>query len=296
MTAIIKEIISKTNLSSQEAWWLLEHVTGKRKEVLMLDPRIKSEDDERTLLLSNLLTPQEQTTMQQCIVKLTVEHMPLAYLLGFVPFLDLTIDVQTPILIPRTETEEWVHNLIQTLKPYEKEIKNILDIGTGSGCIALALARHFPQAHVTALDINPDALQLARSNAEKNNISNITFVLSDLFSALPDQSRFDLIVSNPPYINPEMSKTLSLQVQNWEDPRALFAPNQGLAIIEKIVQNSALFLRPSTSLPCQLVIEIDQYHKDSAHALAESAGWDATSHKDSFDNWRTIWCKKDAQA
>ncbi|MCX5924252.1 MAG: peptide chain release factor N(5)-glutamine methyltransferase [Candidatus Dependentiae bacterium] len=277
MKPIIKEIISKTNLSSQEAWWLLEHVTGKSKE---------------ELLFLHTLTPQQQIILQECILKLTVDHMPLAYLLGFVPFLDLTIDVAPPILIPRPETEEWVHNVIQALKPHEKEIKNILDIGTGSGCIALALAYGFPQAHVTALDINPEALRLAKSNAEKNNISNFTFLQSDLFSALINNQTFDLIVSNPPYINPDMAQTLSPQVKNWEDPQALFAPDQGLEIIEKILKNSALFLNPSTSLPCQLAIEIDQYHKDAALTLAESAGWDATAQKDCFGNWRTIWCKK----
>lgn len=293
MIPIIKEIISKTNLSSQEAWWLLEHVTGKRKEELILDPRLSKDDGKETSKLSHFLTPQQQAILQECIAKLTIEHMPLAYLLGCVPFLDLTIDVAPPILIPRPETEEWVHNLIQALKSHEKELKNILDIGTGSGCIALALAHHFPQAQVTALDINPDALKLAQHNAEKNKISNITFLQSDLFSALTHNDAFDLIVSNPPYINPEMNQTLSPQVKNWEDPRALFAPNQGLEIIEKILKNSNHFLKSSTTLPCQLVIEIDQYHKDAAVTLAQSAGWSTTAHKDSFNNWRIIWCKKE---
>ncbi len=277
MNHLIKKITDQTNLSTQEAWWLLEHVTNKKKEELFFE---------------HSLSPQEQDYLKKCVDKLNNEHIPLAYILGFVPFLDLHINVQPPTLIPRPETEQWVHHVIKIIQENHPTISSILDIGTGSGCIALALAKHFPRAHVTAVDISASALELARQNAKINNLSNVTFMHSDLFSAIPSNARFDLVVSNPPYINPDMIDTLSKQVKNWEDHTALFASNQGMAIIDKILQQAGDFLHPVDTMPFQLVIEIDQYHKDGAVSCAQNYGWTAQATKDSFDNWRTLWCKK----
>ena len=277
MNNLIKKITGQTSLSIQEAWWLLEHVTHQKKE---------------ELIFKKSLSPEEQATLDQSITQLSNQHMPLAYILGFVPFLDLRINVQPPILIPRPETEEWVHELIKNIQENNPNISSILDIGTGSGCIALALARSFPSAHVTAIDINNKALDLARQNAKINNVINIDFIESDLFSAIPSNTRFDLVVSNPPYIDPNMIDTLSKQVKNWEDHTALFASNQGMAIIDKILQQTGDFLHPSETMPFQLVIEIDQYHKDGALSCAENYDWSGQASKDSFGNWRTLWCKK----
>ncbi|MCX5923278.1 MAG: peptide chain release factor N(5)-glutamine methyltransferase [Candidatus Dependentiae bacterium] len=277
MNSFIKTITAQTSLSTQEAWWLLEHVTGKKKE---------------TLITQGSLSEQEQLSLQSLILKMKDEHMPLAYILGFVPFLDLKIHIKPPILIPRQETEQWVQELIETLKNKPAQNFSILDIGTGSGCIALAIAKQFPLAHITAIDINRSALELARHNSKTNGISNITFIQSDLFASIPSGSRFDLIVSNPPYIDPSMIHSLSKQVKDWEDHAALFADNQGMAIIDKILQQADDFLKPCLNMPFQLVLEIDQYHKDGALSCAQNYDWSATACKDSFGNWRTLWCKK----
>jgi release factor glutamine methyltransferase len=277
MNSLIKQITAKTSLSTQEAWWLLEHVTKQKKE---------------TLIIQNSLSEQDQLSLQNLILKIKDEHMPLAYILGFVPFLDLKIHVKPPILIPRQETEQWVQELIEVLKNEPSADFSILDIGTGSGCIALALAKQFPLAHITAIDINRSALELARQNAKINGISNVVFIESDLFLSIPSRSRFDLIVSNPPYIDPSMMNSLSKQVKDWEDHLALFADNQGMAIIDKILQQSHDFLYSRPDMPFQLILEIDQYHKDGALSCAQNYDWSATANTDSFGNWRTLWCKK----
>lgn len=275
MKQYLDAITAATDLSPQESWWLLEHITNKTKQQLMLD---------------NKLSADEIIKLDEAILQISQQHKPLAYLLGWVPFLDLKIQVEAPILIPRHETEEWVADLIKQLQ--KSEFGTILDIGTGSGCIALALAKNFPNAQITAIDVNEKALDLAKRNAILNNIENINFLQSDLFDQLPTKSKFDLIVSNPPYIDPAEKPTMSDQVTNWEDHTALFAAEQGMAITAQILQKSGDFLNDTTKLPVQIIIEIDRNQKDKAIALANKFGWDGTAHKDSFGKWRTIWCKK----
>ncbi|OGB86339.1 protein-(glutamine-N5) methyltransferase, release factor-specific [candidate division TM6 bacterium RIFCSPHIGHO2_12_FULL_38_8] len=263
----------QTNLSFQETCWLLEHVTKKSHAELMLTKQ---------------LTDQEMADLDSTIAQLK-DHKPLAYILGFVPFLDLKMQVKPPILIPRHETEEWVAKLIETLKPFASQIKKICDIGTGSGCIALALAKNFPDAKVTAIDINQQVLDLAVSNAKLHGIKNISFLKSDLFDELPKNAKFDLIVSNPPYIDPACAPTLPAQVSAWEDHQALFASDSGLYIITKLLQNAPKFLQKKSTLPVQLILEIGHDQHEKVLKLAKTVGWQAQALKDSFDKWRTIW-------
>lgn len=272
MNPMIAYIQSKTNLSEQEVWWMLESITNKTKE---------------QLVITNDLSIQEKIIIDQWIEKLTTEQIPLAYLIGWIPFLDLSITTKPPILIPRHETEEWVHNVISSLIPYKKSIKSILDIGTGSGCIALAFAKNFPQAQVTAIDINPTALKLAQENAIKNNIKNIVFLKSDLFKTIQNQC-FDLIVSNPPYIDPNDTVTIMPQVTQWEDKQALFANNEGLEIIENIMKHAPQYLCKDSILPYQLIIEYGYNQKESIEILAKKYHWNYSIHKDLFGNFRTI--------
>ena len=109
------------------------------------------------------LTQAQQQKLDEYIDQIALQHKPLAYVIGWVPFLDLRIEVQPPILIPRPETEEWLDQLIQQLIPKSSQIRRILDVGTGSGVIALsACPKNSPLAQITAIDINPLALDLAR--------------------------------------------------------------------------------------------------------------------------------------
>ncbi len=274
MITIIKKIQKDTSLTEQEAWWMLEHITQRSKEQLYTQPE-----------LTNL----EVKAIDDWIHKLQHESMPLAYLIGSVPFLDLTIKVQPPILIPRPETEEWVHQVIQDIKRLTKKITSILEIGTGSGCIALSIAQSFPHVQVTATDINPKALQLAEHNAKKNNITNITFFESDLFQNIPRKQCFDLILSNPPYINPTMSETMVPQVLQWEDKQALFAQDQGLQVIDKIIKKAPAYVCKQSILPYQLVVEHDYNQHEIIKKHAHQQGWTCSQKKDLFGNWRTSW-------
>ncbi len=190
-------------------------------------------------------------------------NMPLQYIEGHITFLDLKIAVKAPILIPRIETEYWVYNLIQDLNILKNESLNILDLCTGSGCIALAFAKNFKNSIVYALDISEKACNLAMHNAKINDIKNIKILKSDLFDNLEKDIKFDLIVANPPYISHEQFRTLDPMVKNWEDKRALVANDSGLEIIKKIIYNSKNFLKINNfklnNLP-QLIIEIDYTH------------------------------------
>src|SRR3989344_5732075 len=134
----LQSITQQTNLSPQEAWWLIEHITQKSQAQL--------------LIIDDQLSSQELQNLDRALGQIKNEHKPLAYILGFIPFLNLKIQVQPPILIPRPETEEWVSHVIEQFKSIQTDVCTILDIGTGSGCIALALAKNFPQARITAID------------------------------------------------------------------------------------------------------------------------------------------------
>ena len=273
MNQVIDNIVFRTNLSRSEAWWLLESITNLSKEQL--------------LTKKNALTEQEIIKIDTAIKKISLESIPLAYLIGHVPFGEITVEVQAPILIPRPETEEWVYALIEKLETHTDKIQSILDLGTGSGCIALALAHAFPQAQVVASDINPKALALAQHNARKNNIKNITFIESDLFKNIPQKS-FDLIVSNPPYIAPRYKKTLSDSVINWEDHGALFAAEEGLELIEKIIQQLPNYLSDK-KIPIQFAIECDPEQIEKIKALCSAHNLSSSAAVDAFSNQRLVW-------
>lgn len=271
----IKTILSKTKLSQQEAIWLLEHISGKKYP-----------------FFSDLkLTENQQRMLDDSIDQISIHHKPLAYVIGWVPFLDLSIAVKPPILIPRAETEEWVHSLIENIDPYGNQIHTILEIGTGSGAIGLSLAKHLPKAQILAIDINDQSIELAKSNAKKNNIQNITFLNSDLFEKIKDQ-KFDLIVSNPPYIPEDDASSINPSVINWEDPKALFSGKKGLDLLEKIVKESSSYILFNPSLPFQLVLEIDRTQNELLQKIGYESSWDCSIKKDLFGNWRTAWCKQ----
>ena len=184
-----------------------------------------------------------------------------------------------------------MHHLIEKLSPSQGQVKKILDIGTGSGAIALSLAKNFPDAKVWAIDINQAALRLAQENAEINGINNVQFLHSDLFEQLQEQ-KFDIIVSNPPYIPENMKDALSASVTKWEDPGALFSGPMGLNLIERIFKESQNHLDYNSHLPFQLVIEIDITQHESIPAVGNQYAWSCSVDKDLFGNWRTAWCKK----
>lgn len=155
---------------------------------------------------------------------------PVQYIVGNVSFYGNIIDVDKRVLIPRFETEELVENTVKYIKKYN--YKSIVDIGTGSGCIAITLKKFFPEILVDAVDISKDALEVANKNAYKNNV-NINFYEGNLLEPL--NKKYDVIISNPPYI--AYDEEIMDIVKNNEPHIALYASNNGLYYYEEILKN-----------------------------------------------------------
>jgi release factor glutamine methyltransferase len=231
----------------QVAWWLLEKLAEKSEATLIAHPALE-------------LTEAQETTLAAWINDHVNNHKPLQYILGDVPFADLTIIVEPPLIIPRPETEELCLMLIKQLRALPEKKIRVLDLCTGTGCIALSIAKALPEAHVYGVDISPQAIALAQRNATHNKISNATFILSDLYTSIDPSLRFDCIVSNPPYISSKEWSALDPMVTEWEDKRGLVAEHNGLAIIEKIVAHAELWLTDNQQMYLahvpQLLLEI----------------------------------------
>lgn len=196
-----------------------------------------------------------------------VAGCPVAYLVGSREFYLLNFDVSPAALIPRPDTETLVLEALKRLKPLAAP--DVLDIGTGSGCIAVSLAHQKKDARVTATDISPDALEVAKRNAAKHSVADrMTFLQGDLFAPLPAGATFDLIASNPPYIAQSEFASLSPDVRDHEPRLALDGGPDGLALYRRIANDAVPFLKPGGSL----LLEIG-YTQDEAvrGLLAERA-------------------------
>lgn len=247
------------------AWWFLEGVTKKSKTRLIVDIFIT-------------LSPAQQKQLSEWITLHTEHHYPLQYLLGFVPFGPLEILVEAPILIPRPETEEWCASLISYLEPVAKQPLRILDMCTGSGCLALWFAKAFSNSTVYGVDISDSALALAEKNAHHNTITNVQFFKSDLFTILNKEAPFDLIITNPPYISAHAWYDLSPTVANWEDRGALVGGFRGTELIHQITVQTPNYLTKKSPLTLhglpRLVMEIGYDQGPETEKLFIEAGFD----------------------
>ena len=185
--------------------------------------------------LQQEVTEEEKQFVEEIYKKLAA-HIPAQYIIGHADFFGMKLKVDERVLIPRPETEELV-DLILTENP-EKNLK-VLDIGAGSGAIALALAKNRPDWSVTAADISQDALDLATENAKRQDL-NLSFIKSDCFSEI--SAKYDIIVSNPPYISRADEVEVGLNVLHSEPHLALFADEDGLAIYRRIAEDSKDYL------------------------------------------------------
>ncbi|HOJ11234.1 MAG TPA: peptide chain release factor N(5)-glutamine methyltransferase [Clostridiales bacterium] len=194
------------------------------------------------------LTEEEQETFKKLIGKRS-EGVPLQHITGRREFMSLDFIVNSHVLIPRQETEmlveyviKYINNLTYkyTIKP---EMFNILDIGTGSGCIAVSLAHYVKNCGITAVDISEEALNTARLNAVKNGVEDrINFILSDLFNEVAG-NLYDVIVSNPPYIAKKEIETLQVEVREHEPIIALDGGVDGFDFYTRITEEAPLFLK-----------------------------------------------------
>lgn len=175
------------------------------------------------------------------LVKRRAEGTPVAYLVGKREFYSLAFEVTPDVLIPRPETEHLVVEALDFAKELgEQTPLQIADIGAGSGIVAICLAKHLPRAHVTAVDLSPQALAVAKRNAARHGVSErIDFIESDLFAGVPHGRRFQLIASNPPYVSEGEFAALSPEVRDHEPRLALVAGPSGTAVIERLVVEGA---------------------------------------------------------
>ncbi|MFS9180362.1 peptide chain release factor N(5)-glutamine methyltransferase [Streptococcus timonensis] len=185
--------------------------------------------------LQQEVTDENYKFVEDIFIKL-VSHIPAQYIIGHAEFFGMELKVDERVLIPRPETEELVE-LILAENP-KKNLK-VLDIGTGSGAIALALAKSRPDWTITAADISQDALDIAEENAKENS-GDLIFIKSDCFSEI--SSKYDIIVSNPPYISRRDESEVGLNVLHSEPHLALFADEDGLAIYRKIAEEAKDYL------------------------------------------------------
>ena len=185
--------------------------------------------------LQQEVTEEEKEFVEEIYKKLA-NHIPAQYIIGHAEFFGMQLKVDERVLIPRPETEELVE-LILDENP--KENLKVLDIGTGSGAIALALAKNRPDWTITAADISQDALDLAMENANNQGLT-LFFIKSNCFSEI--SSKYDIIVSNPPYISREDQEEVGLNVLHSEPHLALFADENGLAVYRRIAQESKDYL------------------------------------------------------
>ena len=173
------------------------------------------------------------------LLKRRAKHEPLHYILGIREFLCLPFQVNSSVLIPRPETEFLIQNFVEILK--ENEIKNVLDIGTGSGNIAISLAINTVGVRIEAVDISKDALKTAKKNASLNGVSHrINFINSNLFSKI--KITYDAIISNPPYISEKEFITLDEGITKYEPKIALKGGKQGLDFYKKITGEAKKYL------------------------------------------------------
>lgn len=169
---------------------------------------------------------------------------PIQYITGSSEFFGLPFSVGPGVLIPRPETEHLVEEVLRLAKHFGESLR-IADIGTGSGIIALAIAHTLPQASISAIDCSPQALAIAKKNAERNQVADrIQFFEGDLLAPLVGQS-FEIIASNPPYIPTTDSESLSTEVRNYEPHAALFAGEDGLDIYRHLIPNAFDLLAPN---------------------------------------------------
>jgi release factor glutamine methyltransferase len=191
---------------------------------------------------------------------------PSQYITGHQEFWGLDFVVTPAVLIPRPETEHVVETVLELARGVERP--RLIDVGTGSGCIALALAHELPQAEVHACDISSEALEVARANAVRLELaSRVTFHSSDLLSALPVEPAFDFVVSNPPYVGESEPEKVQREVREFEPKVAVFAGEKGLEVYERLIPQARAVLKPGG----WLVVEIGYSIENAVRGLLK--GW-----------------------
>jgi release factor glutamine methyltransferase len=241
----------------------------------------------RVELYTGFERPLSEAELSDCreLIARRAKREPVAYILGRWGFRGLDLDVDPRVLVPRPETELVVDRCLALLDGVAGP--DVLDLGTGSGAIALALASELPEAQVSGCDVSEDALDVARGNGERLGIG-VEWIRSDLFSGL-DGRRFRLVVSNPPYVAEAELAGLDPEVRDWEPRGATVAGATGLEVIERIAAEARIALDPGGAL----VLEIGAGQAGAVAALLEGAGLaDVGCQRDHAGIERIVWGRR----
>lgn len=206
----------------------------------------------------------DQTALIEDMIRRRAVHEPLQYITGHTDFMGLEISVGQGVLIPRPETELMAEHATKMFqcsnvpmfeceengkqKTNNENQITILDLCTGSGCLALALAKNFPESQVTGIDISETALEYAAKNADVNEINNVEFMKGHLFDPLGQNRKFDLIISNPPYIRRGEIRDLQPEIRDWEPLNALDGGEDGLDFYREIIPAAREYLKKNATL------------------------------------------------
>jgi release factor glutamine methyltransferase len=192
------------------------------------------------------------------------QHEPVQYILGTAAFHGIDLDVGPGVLVPRPETEILVERVLAATPSGG----SVLDLGTGSGAIALAIAAARPDLRITGVDASPEALAWAVRNRDRLGLGGrVDLLLGDLFAPVAER-RFDVIVANLPYIREDEKSALPCEVRNWEPEAALFAGNDGLTVIRRVIAEASTYLHPSGIL----FLEIAPAQREAVASMAQDRG------------------------
>jgi len=207
------------------------------------------------------VSPSNRNTIKE-LIKRRSRHEPLQYVLGETEFYGYRFKVDPSVLIPRPETEYLVERIIKD----PREAGSILEIGTGSGCIAISLAKELKNVKIDAADISAEALETASNNADINKV-NINFLRSDIFSRI--EKKYDLIVSNPPYIPLDSYQELPAEIKDFEPSAALISDEEGFFFYRRIIEEASEYLNPEG----RLFFEIGFDQSKRIKLIAEKSGF-----------------------
>jgi release factor glutamine methyltransferase len=262
--------------ASNIAVWVLESITNFNR----LAQKIHS---------SEVLDVNQAQKMESYIREL-LNHRPVQYVLGECYFMDMKLFVDENVLVPRPETEELVDWVIKYCQSQGRDAISILDIGTGSGCIALALKKHIPKSKVTAMDISAGALDVARRNAKALGLE-ISFMQNNILNEKEwgDLSAFDIIVSNPPYITLPEQESILPNVLSYEPHQALFVTDEDPQQFYKAIE---AFSRQKLQEGGLVFMELHRDFAKDTQAYYEHKGWQTILRKDMQENDRMLMAQK----
>jgi release factor glutamine methyltransferase len=251
---------------------------------LMLAHALKVSRLQLYLQFDRPLVPDELASYRALFTR-RLTHEPLQYILGETAFMGITVRVGPGVLIPRQETEVLVELALRRIREIVKPQLRVLDVGAGSGNIALAIAYHATNVHVTGVDISEAAVSQSRSNAIRLNLGRVDVVHADVFDAGFAPARFDLLVANPPYISRNEFDTLMPEVRQFEPREALTDEQDGYGFLRKLAPRAAELLLPGGLFLC----EIGHGQEAGAREIVAKAGfYDVTIHPDYADIPRVV--------